>query len=30
MIKKMIRNSADKAMATFLAIDEDNNPPIFN
>jgi hypothetical protein len=28
MIKKKIRKSADNAMATFLAIDEDRNPLI--
>jgi hypothetical protein len=28
MIKKKIRKSADNAMATFLAIDEDINPLI--
>jgi hypothetical protein len=29
IIRKKIRKSADNAMATFLAIDEDRNPLIF-
>jgi hypothetical protein len=28
MIRKKIKKSADKAIATFLAIDEDKNPLI--
>jgi len=30
MIKKKIKKSADNAMATFLAIDEDKNPLILS